>query len=87
MTEHTPKPEDKIDEVIKKLIKERNAEDDKFLQSVVINKYPVIVLFNQQQIDDIKRFATAEEFVVLCIDTTFDVGDFFLTTTTYTEVT
>ena len=51
MADHTTKPEDEISAVLKQLIKERSAEENKFLQSVIVNKYPVIVFFNQQQIE------------------------------------
>ena len=35
---------------------------------------------------DVKRFTTTEGGTALCIDTTFDVGDFYLTTTTFKEI-
>lgn len=82
------KPVDEVAEVLKMLVENRHNEENKFLRRVEISSYPIIVLYNQQQMLDILRYTCSDAgiYTPLCLDTTFDVGDFFLTTTTFCEL-
>ena len=47
-----------------------------------------LTLASDRQVQDVKRFCanTTEKFSVLSIDTTFNIGDFYVTPTTYTHL-
>ena len=48
--------------------------------------YPVVTLYTDQQIMNIKRFCCIEGGSVLCIDKTFNLGDFHVTPTVYKDL-
>ena len=48
--------------------------------------HPVVTLFTDQQITDIKRFCCKTQGAVLGIDKTFNLGDFHVTPTVYKDL-
>ena len=60
------------------------GKGDMFVQDVKAAPEPQSVLFYDWQIDDLVRFCTNNsDFSILTVDTTFNLGDFFVTPTTY----
>lgn len=56
----------------------------KFVRSVSIDPTPSCILASESQLRDLKRFCTdPAECCVLGIDSTFDLGKFYVTITTY----
>ena len=61
-------------------------EETPFIRSVTVDKNsPVIVLFSDEQIKDIRKFCCNEEGPnsPLCVDMTFNLGNFYVVITTY----
>ena len=48
--------------------------------------YPVVTLYTDQQITDIKQLCCIEGGSVLCIDQMFNLGEFHVTTTVYKDL-
>lgn len=68
---------------------EEMTKTGNFVQSVKhINglQHPVVTLFNDQQITDIKRFCCTESGTVLGVDKTYNLGDFHVTPTVYKDL-
>ena len=61
-------------------------EETPFIRSVTVDKNsPVIVLFSDEQIKDIRKFCCNEEGTnsPFCVDMTFNLGNFYVVVTTY----
>ena len=56
---------------------------DAYVRSVETAPEPMCVVSTDQQLLDIERFSTGESASVLSVDTTFNLGPFFVTPTTY----
>ncbi len=55
-----------------------------FLRSIILFPEPLVICYGDRQINDMKRFLLNTETPgILTIDTTFNVGSFFATFTTY----
>ncbi|CAH3128963.1 unnamed protein product, partial [Pocillopora meandrina] len=56
-----------------------------YIRRLQVAPSPACVLASDRQVQDVKRFCanTTENFSVLSIDTTFNIGDFYVTPTTY----
>ena len=81
-TKMNPKPSDPIGEVIAM----QYNEEKKFVQRVIVeNNCPTVVLFSEEQIDDIAKFCTNDNGVnsPFCVDMTYDIGNFYVVVTTY----
>ena len=61
-----------------------SRQGELFVQDVKAAPEPQSVLFYRWQVDDLVRFCTNNSnFSVLTVDTTFNLGDFFVTPMTY----
>ena len=61
-------------------------EEKPFIRSVTVDRNsPIIVLFSDEQIKDLKKFCCNEDGPnsPLCIDMTFNLGNFYVVVTTY----
>ena len=57
---------------------------EKFVRDIKIAPEPMCVLFMDWQMDDMVRFLTNHRnFSILTVDTTYNLGDFYVTPTTY----
>ena len=64
--------------------KEQHGKSDQFIQSIRLVPQPVIVLFNNSQLNDIQQFcATPGKASALGIDVTFNLGKFYVTLCSY----
>ena len=64
--------------------KEINGSPSQFIQSIWLVPDPVIVLFNQVQLNDLEQFCTSQDKAsVLGIDVTFNLGQFYVTMCSY----
>ena len=64
--------------------KEINGSPSQFIQSIRLVPDPVIVLFNQVQLNDLEQFCTSQDKAsVLGIDVTFNLGRFYVTMCSY----
>ena len=62
-------------------------EDDSFVRIVTSAPEPMCVLSTNYQLDDIERYCIdPEAFSLLCVDPTFNLGDFSLTVTSYSNL-
>ena len=60
------------------------AKEDKTVHNLQWTPSPRVVFYHEDQIDDILRdCCSPESKSILSIDTTFNVGNFYLTSTTY----
>ena len=60
------------------------GKSEAFVRDVKAAPEPMAVLFNDWQLNDLERFCTNNHsFSVLSVDTTFILGDFYVTPTTY----
>lgn len=58
-----------------------------FIREVPIHPEPIVFLASQQQLSDVGRFCiNNSKFCVLGVDATFQVGDFYFTFTTYSNL-
>ena len=78
------KDKDQIAELIKMSRVEAN-DSAPFIRRVQVSPEPACLLANNRQLNDVVRFCTAHFLPpqILCIDTTFNVGNFYVTPTTY----
>ena len=58
----------------------------KSVKHIVGVHFPLVTLYTDQQIQDIKRFCCKESGSVLCIDKTFNLGEFHVTPTVYKDL-
>ena len=65
--------------------KEEEETGKVYIRRLQVAPSPACVLASDRQVQDVKRFCanTTENFSVLSIDTTFNIGDFYATPTTY----
>lgn len=56
-----------------------------FIRRVQVNPEPSCIVASERQLNDLVRFGTSQFLPAsgLCIDTTFNIGNFFVTPTTY----
>jgi hypothetical protein len=60
---------------------------DAFVRDVKAAPEPMAVCYSDWQILDIKRFCTdPDEFTVMCADTTYNLGDFYVTPLSYKHI-
>ena len=60
---------------------------DAFVRDVKAAPEPMAVCYSDWQIRDIKRFCTnPDEFTVVCADTTYNLGDFYVTPLSYKHI-
>lgn len=78
------KDKDQIAELIKMSRVEAN-DSASFLRRVQVSPEPACLLASSKQLNDVGRFCTAHFLPpqILCIDTTFNIGNFYVTPTTY----
>ena len=63
---------------------DRQSRSDQFIRSVQVAPEPTCVLASDYQLNDIDRFCTnPQQFSILGVDPTFNLGDFAVTVTTY----
>ena len=74
--------QDTLAEVMR-LCKETVSSDNVFIRSVEAAPEPMCVLATRQQLDDLERFCTGENFSVMSVDPTFNLGPFYVTPLTY----
>ena len=75
---------DPIFELIKQCKEDMLPNGRKFVRSVSIDPTPSCILASESQLKDLKRFCTdPAESCVLGVDSTFDLGKFYVTITTY----
>ena len=75
---------DPIFQLIKHCKEDMLPHGRKFVRSVSIDPSPSCILASESQLKDLKRFCTdPAESCVLGVDTTFDLGNFYVTITTY----
>ena len=55
----------------------------RFLRDVKVAPDPQCVLFFNWQLEDMERFLTREEFGIFTADTTYNLGKFYVTPSTY----
>ena len=65
------------------MCKETVSTDDVFIHSVEAAPEPMCVLATRHQIIDLERFCTGENFSVMSVDPTFNLGSFYVTPLTY----
>jgi hypothetical protein len=56
---------------------------DAYVRSVEAAPEPMCIVSTDQQLFDMERFCTGESASVLSVDTTFNLGPFYVTPTTY----
>ena len=61
----------------------QSSGSDAYVRSVEAAPEPMCVVTTDQQLLDIERFCTGEMACVLSVDTTFNLGPFYVTPTTY----
>ncbi|KAL3892167.1 hypothetical protein ACJMK2_004401 [Sinanodonta woodiana] len=86
-TKHSPSKSGNIADHI--VCVEEMTKTSKFVQTVKhLNglQHPVVTLYNEQQITDIKRFCCIESGSVLGMDKTYNLGDFHVTPTVFKDL-
>ena len=65
--------------------KDKEESGKVYIRRLQVAPSPACVLASDRQVQDVKRFCanTTNQFSILSIDTTFNIGDFYLTPTTY----
>ena len=75
------------DELYDLTLKSKHEEESGkvYIRHLQVAPSPACVLASDRQVQDVKRFCanTTNQFSILSIDTTFNIGDFYLTPTTY----
>ena len=67
------------------LVEKSKAESTPYIRRIQLTPEPACVLATEQQIKYVKRFCTSNTQTpsVFCVDTTFNIGHFYVTATTY----
>ena len=67
------------------LVEKSKAESTPYIRRIQLTPEPACVLATEQQIKDVKRFCTSNTQTpsVFCVDTTFNIGHFYVTATTH----
>lgn len=71
---------DQIFDLLEKLQTHKSNTNGGFLQEVIVSSTPCAILASKQQLSNLVSFCCQpSNFVVVGIDTTFKLGDFFVT--------
>lgn len=62
---------------------ESKDETTAFVRKINIAPEPVVVCGNNQQLNDLVKFCTKEKFTILQVDPTYNLGNFYVTTSQY----
>ena len=67
------------------LVEKSKAESKPYIRRIQLTPEPACILATEQQIKDVKRFCKSNTQTpsVFCVDTTFNIGHFYVTATTY----
>ena len=67
------------------LVKKSKLESKPYIRILRVTPKPACILAAEQQIKDLKRFCTSNTLTpsVFCVDPTFNIGDYYVTATTY----
>ena len=69
------------------LIEKCKASKGEFVHALQVRPSVRAVLASKSQLEDLVKFCcNPEEFSVFSVDVTYDIGDFFVTTTTYKQL-
>lgn len=75
---------DELFDLLEKLKTHRAEADGGFLSEVVVNSTPCAILASKQQLNNLTAFCCQQgDFTVFGIDATFELGDFYVTLTTF----
>ena len=74
-------PDDELAVVLQKTFMEDSSRQ--FIREIRTLREPAIVVCRDQQVSDLVRFCTGEDFGIMTVDPTFSLGDFDVTVTTY----
>ena len=61
------------------MCKDNEGSEHKFIRSIEAAPEPMCVLSTDQQLLDLERFCTKEEFCIISVDPTFNLGSFYVT--------
>ena len=66
------------------LVQKSKLESKPYIRRIQVTPEPACILATEQQIKDLKRFCTTNTLTpsVFCVDTTFNIGDYYVTATT-----
>ena len=67
------------------LVEKSKVESKPYIRILRVTPKPACILAAEQQIKDLKRFCTSNTLTpsVFCVDPTFNIGDYYVTATTY----
>ena len=67
------------------LVEKAKVESKPYIRRLQLTPEPACILASEQQIYDVQRFCTSktQRPSVFCVDTTFNIGDYYITATTY----
>ena len=67
------------------LVEKSKSESKPYIRRIQLAPEPAYILATEQQIKDVRRFCTSntQTPLVFCVDTTFNIGHFYVTATTY----
>lgn len=68
---------------VTQMCKDNEGSEHKFIRSIEAAPEPMCVLSTDQQLLDLERFCTKEEFGIISVDPTFNLGSFYVTPITY----
>jgi len=78
------KSKDELFDLLEKLKSHQADANGGFLREVVVSSSPCAILASRQQLDSLVAFCCQpNDFVVFGVDATFELGDFYVTLTTY----
>lgn len=68
---------------VMQICKDNEADNKKFIRSVEAAPEPMCVLCTDQQLLDLERFCTKDDFTIISVDPTFNLGPFYVTPISY----
>ena len=70
------------------LVEKSKLESQPYIRILRVTPKPACILTAEQQIKDLKRFCTSNTLTpsVFCVDPTLNIGDYYVTATTYKHV-
>ena len=80
-SKYVSNPDDELAIVLQKAFMEDSSKQ--FIREIRTLREPAIVVCRDQQVADLVRFCTGEEFCIMTVDPTFSLGEFDVTVTTY----
>lgn len=84
---HKPDETDVISQLMEKCKQQQCSPSTAFIRELSLSPEPEIVLAFDWQLDDIVRFCTnPAAFSILGVDATYNIGNFFVTLTTYNHL-